>query len=147
MGTSLSTKKDKRLEHENSMLRTAVRFGDLASVQMSLRNGCDPDAQDQAGSTALHVAALVGNVGIIRIIVSYKGSVNLKNKVKRVTASALQLWHFEPLAQPRNSAHMLSSKTLTLKMNPARMGEHLSIVLPTQDTNKPLWPLSRVVLM
>lgn len=67
------------LEHDES-LRLAVRFGDLASTQMALRRGANPNSTDPGGSTPLHVAALVGQVTIINMLLAQKSSIDIVNK-------------------------------------------------------------------
>lgn len=38
-----------------------VQAGDMKAIEVLLNNGADPTAKDLKGSTALHLAMLVGN--------------------------------------------------------------------------------------
>jgi len=66
-------------DHDEA-LRLAVRYGDLASAQMAISRGANPDCRDQAGAAPLHTAALLGNVGLVRMLLAQKASVDLQNR-------------------------------------------------------------------
>lgn len=46
-----------------------------------LEHGADPNVMDIDGNTALHYAVLGENIGIIAKLLSYKATVEAKNKV------------------------------------------------------------------
>jgi len=71
-------------DHDEA-LRLAVRYGDLASAQMAISRGANPDCRDQAGAAPLHTAALLGNVGLVRMLLAQKASVDLQNRDGRTS--------------------------------------------------------------
>eukprot|EP00658_Telonema_sp_P-2_P066910 TRINITY_DN5586_c0_g2_i1.p1 TRINITY_DN5586_c0_g2~~TRINITY_DN5586_c0_g2_i1.p1 ORF type:complete len:474 (-),score=87.94 TRINITY_DN5586_c0_g2_i1:347-1768(-) len=64
-------------------LRIAVRYGDVASAQMAILKGANPNTADPAGSGPLHIAALVGSVPITSMLLNAKAHVDGVNKDHR----------------------------------------------------------------
>jgi ankyrin repeat protein len=46
----------------------AVRRGDVEDVQAMLQVGCDPNAKDRYGQTAVMLAALLGHTEVVRLL-------------------------------------------------------------------------------
>jgi ankyrin repeat protein len=51
------------------------------SAKLLLDAGANPNAQDKMGNTALHVAALNGNVEVVRVLLAHHAAVNTANKM------------------------------------------------------------------
>jgi ankyrin repeat protein len=57
-------------------------------VKLLLRSGANVDARDSSGETALHKAAEAGDIDLVRLLISKKARLNVKNRIGR---SALDL--------------------------------------------------------
>jgi ankyrin repeat protein len=51
------------------------------SAKMLLDAGANPNAQDKMGNTALHLAALNGNLEVVRLLLAHHAAVNAANKM------------------------------------------------------------------
>jgi|GEM_PF-2061431 len=71
---------DPRTIDHTANLRTAVNSGDHAAVVKALRNGANPNAQDEDGYTALHDSVQSGNADITKSLIDAKADPNIKNK-------------------------------------------------------------------
>ena len=62
------------------LLLRAASMGSPRAVEVLLRLGADPDAADQHGRTALHIAAEEGNVELARLLVYHGANLNALDK-------------------------------------------------------------------
>ncbi|KAJ8674380.1 hypothetical protein QAD02_005642 [Eretmocerus hayati] len=67
---------------KNKML-TAVKDGNLKDLNESIKGGCDMNARDINGRTALHYACEGGNLEIVKFIVDTDVDINLKDNMGR----------------------------------------------------------------
>lgn len=56
--------------------RAAARAGDAASLERLLTSGCDIDAKDKHGNTALMLAALYGHTAAARLLIQRGADLN-----------------------------------------------------------------------
>jgi ankyrin repeat protein len=70
-----TTEETEVVEQDEEQIKSpleASRQGDLTQVQLILENsGLDVDAQDSNGTTALHVAALEGDLQVVKYLVRH----------------------------------------------------------------------------
>src|ERR1051325_12099391 len=58
-------------------LRQAVRSGDVASAQVILASGFNPNTRDNMGATALHDAVWSGQVELVRLLLDHRADPNI----------------------------------------------------------------------
>lgn len=57
----------------------SARYGDTEDVKVALNEGVKLEVRDEAGRTALHMAAANGHLDIVQILVKAGSDVNAKN--------------------------------------------------------------------
>jgi ankyrin repeat protein len=68
------------LAHSKEGLHDAVRKGDFTLTKLLLEHGADINAQNEKGETALHIAARIKNVDIVKLLIR-DGAQNKKDKL------------------------------------------------------------------
>ncbi len=63
---------------ENKKINEAVRY---LIIKYLIEHGCDVNARDNVGDTALHYAVLKGYYSIMQLLIHYGADVNAKNKL------------------------------------------------------------------
>ena len=58
-------------------LRQAVRSGDIASTQVILASGFNPNTRDNMGATALHDAVWSGHIELVRLLLDHGADPNI----------------------------------------------------------------------
>ncbi len=58
---------------EDTVLHEAVRYADVDEVRSALRDGCDPNQIGLYEWTALHEAANIGDLAIVKLLLKYEG--------------------------------------------------------------------------
>jgi len=74
---------DVRRAREAAVLRRAAFLGDLRGVHISLASGIHPNAADECGGTALHVAAARGYVEIVDALLNASASVDAVDQAQQ----------------------------------------------------------------
>lgn len=80
------------------LLQWAVRSNSFRSIEMLLDRKIIPVNESHLGSTALHVAAQMGNVEMARILIKYKANVNARSSATGVSP----IFYTISLDHPRN---------------------------------------------
>ena len=62
--------------HQKGVLHMAVGANSPAILSVLLENGADPDACDEEGNTAIHIAMQLGQVHCVKVLIQ-ESSVNL----------------------------------------------------------------------
>ncbi|MGE0792283.1 MAG: ankyrin repeat domain-containing protein [Sandaracinaceae bacterium] len=69
-----------RYQREHHALAMAVERGDADEVDRALADGADPHSVDTLGSPVLHIAAALGHVEIMRLLIDSGADVNLRDE-------------------------------------------------------------------
>lgn len=75
---------DERDSDDNTALHLAVASQKPTVVLRLLYRGADPNAENAAGWTPLHIAVQIGSVEVVRAIVSHGGDLSKKARGKTV---------------------------------------------------------------
>merc|ERR1712137_733892 len=75
----------KRVEHQSSMLLGAAQRDDTPMLMQLIRAGVPVNYGNKMGQTALHVAALWGNVHSVKVLIAAGANVNIKNQLRSST--------------------------------------------------------------
>lgn len=94
-------------------LIAAVEAGELPKVQKMINSGIDVNTRDAEGNTSLHIAALYGNIEMMKWLMEHKANINAKNNLGR---SPYVMWfRFTMLPLPEKMQRLREVDHLFLK--------------------------------
>lgn len=67
-------------------------------AQMLLENGADPNAEDEGGYTALHLAVANNNIECVRVLIEYRCKVNHQNQDRFTPLHTACRYQFQSIA-------------------------------------------------
>ena len=85
------------LKNKNKELLDACTYGDIDKVTLFIKQGIDPNAEDNQGLTALHFASNYGHLEIVKLLTQYGANITTESFDKKRTALhlACQAGHFD----------------------------------------------------